>query len=104
MGIAIKQSKTLLKGPLCNFNFVNGPLHNLQKIKPANGLAIPDGLDNFRWDKHVLLVYYQGTSKRDSLTRFFAPSFFINQFILVPLEMSMGRLFLLFHRVIALLK
>ena len=36
---------------------------------------------------------------------FLHPVFFINQFILVPLEMSMGRfIFLLFHRVIALLK
>jgi len=37
---------------------------------------------------------------------FLHPIFFINQFILVPLEMSMGRFifFLLFHRVNALLK
>ena len=37
--------------------------------------------------------------------KIFCTWFFINQFILVPLEMSMDRfIFMLFHRVIALLK
>ena len=45
---------------------------------------------------------FKGTVSRD----FLYPVFFINQFILVPLEMSMDRFYflLLFHRVIALFK
>ena len=44
--------------------------------------------------------------QRDILTRFFAPSFFINRLILVPLEMSCGRFkFVVFSSiVIGLLK
>ena len=59
-------------------------------------------LRNFLSLPFCVLIYLKGTVSRD----FLYPVFFINQFILVPLEMSMGRFifFLIFHRVIALLK
>ena len=54
-----------------------------------------------QWQE-ISKLCFKGTVSRD----FLHPVFFIIQIILVPLEMSMGRLifFCFFHRVIALLK
>ena len=63
---------------------------------------IAEGCNKMWVEKSRKDVHLKGQSHEIFCTRFF----FINQFILVPLEMSMGRFyfFLLFHRVITLLK